>query len=232
MTNLNFRILFPLFFISLLFGCKTEKPTMKQAEAEIYFRFIEASQELHAEAFFFEKKTTPTPVVWDNVLFINMPMKKRELSPQQIRYIFDLPQPEFKNQYFIKFYNKGELPRQIDIKPSGINSFSFKNSSGEVIDAINKKEGISLAMNAPAFSGKEKFTLLFTNENNETASLQIAPPNTSGQTGISAQALSAVPTGICSVEMIITKADVVENPTAKATVISEFYSQAIQVSVK
>lgn len=232
MTNLSFKNLFSIFFISLVFSCKTDKPAMKQAEAEIYFRYIESSQELHSEAFFIEQKTPPAPVTWDNVLFINMPMKKRKLSPEQVRYIFDLQQPEFKNQYFIKFYNKGELPRQIDISPSGINSFSFKNINGKRLDFIEKGKNILLKINAPAFSGKEKFTLLFTNENNETASLQVAPPNSSGQTGVSAKALATIPTGICSVEMIITKAEIVENPTAKATVISEFYSKPIQISVK
>lgn len=232
MTNLCFKIFILVFFISMLFSCKTEQPAIKQTNAEVYFRYIASQKELHAETFFSEIKTKTTPVTWDNVLFVNMPMKKRQLSPEQIRYIIDLTQEEFKSQYFVKFWNKGQLPRQINITPTGINSFSLQDSNNKIIESLNKEESILLKIDSPAFAGNEKITLLFTNENNESASLRINLPNAEGISNISAKALATIPTGICKAELIITKAEAVETPAAKATVISEFYSKPIQVIVE
>lgn len=231
MTNhiFNYTTLFLLIFF--LTGCKSEAP-VKTSEANVYFRYLETTKQIHAEVSFFEQKNPPIPKKWDNVHFVNILMKGLQIKPKQFRYSVDLDQQEFSNKFPIKFWNKGDLPREIILEPTQVINFSLKNTTSDSPEILNRNTEAVLSFKASGFSGKEKITLLFTNEKNESASFVVNQPVADGKVSLSAKNLEKIPSGKVKAEMIITKTTLSENKDAKANIVCEFYSKAIELLVE
>lgn len=223
MTNVLKKVLLTLFTYLFLFSCQSD--TKSTTEVEVYLRYLATTKELQVESSFFNRKDkTLQALSFDNVTLSNHIMKKRQLSTNQIRYQLNLDHHEAAEEYFLRFYDKGDYPQEVIIQPILVDSFYFENP-------IQKSEGASFTYLGAPMEATEKLTLIFSNEKNETSKVDIPQMPIGRAIKIRTEAVQSLPSGENEVYLVRTKVIPIESEAVKGKAILEYYSKTAKLSI-
>ena len=212
-----------LFFVSAI-SCK-QKEKINPVTANVYLRFDETNNTLHFESSFY--KTTGKDrkyIRYDNLTLSNIPIKSKKMPDGKIRYFAEIKKNNFAKEHFLRFWNKGDDPFEITIRPKQIESFQFENQ-------IMKSKGARLSVSGEQLEKNEKIYLVFTNEKNESARIDTPRFKFGESVLLSPKDLATLPIGTNTFYVVRMAIVPIEKDFANGSIILEYYSAEDEVEV-
>ena len=226
---MKFLNLFLSFFFLSCLSCNQDTALVESTQLfeEYYVRFLQAEKELKAHASFFEGdsiQNAKPKIFFGGVAFQGGGMQMRNLPKGVVRYSSTLEKADFISPF--KFRYKNDLGETIieKIEMQGIDDFFIKGD-------ISQSQGMTLSLNTE-LSDKESLVLLFSDEQNRAASIQIDGPSELLEHVINKEQTQRLQVGKGMLYLVKKQVNYREEKNRQISSTIEFYSKTIEIEVK
>lgn len=225
-------ITFGLFiFITFSFAACNATTETKQVEtknifADFYVRYFQTEKLLKGQVTFGEGDTISTtkPIEMARVNFMNSGMTKKNLLGKYTRYMYQAPVTQTQSEFKFNFTDKQGQSQEQTLKMEPINDFSFKGD-------ISKSKGMVLQLDGTTLSADEQMILLFNNDDNKVATIDIGGPSTNQAISFTGEQLNGLSLGKNQLYLVKKQIRRFQKDNYKMSSIIEFYSNTIEVEV-
>jgi len=210
-------------------ACGPAEPQEVQPKffAELFIRYLETEREYKAQAVFLTGDSLPVArpkFLPGSVRFVDRGMNKRELGLDSYRYDLVLG-GDYAERNKFRFPDEKGQAREFALKMSPVGGFALEHP-------LKISAGLRLTLKDQPLAADESLLLLFTDDKQQSFSVDIAGPSGSSTYQIPSERLGGLKAG--THELYVVKKQTRKASRRNLEVLStvEFYSRAISIAIE